>query len=40
MGVSGPTSRLTLEILPKVTQVVQDIGKALSLRLSFKPEQA
>jgi len=39
VGISGPTSRLTLEILPKVTQAVQDIGRALSLRLSFKPEQ-
>ena len=38
VGISGPTSRLTLELLPKMTQIVQDIGKALSLRLSFKPE--
>ena len=39
VGISGPTSRLTLEVLPRVTQAVQDIGKALSMRLSFKPEQ-
>lgn len=40
VGISGPTSRLTLEMLPRASQVVQDIGKSLSLRLSFKPEQA
>jgi IclR family transcriptional regulator, KDG regulon repressor len=40
IGISGPTSRLSLEILPKAAQAVQDIGKALSLRLSFNPEQS
>jgi IclR family transcriptional regulator, KDG regulon repressor len=40
IGISGPTSRLTLDILPRVTQVVQDIGKTLSSRLSFKLDQA
>lgn len=40
VGISGPTSRITLENLPRMGQVVQDIGKALSARLSFKPEQA
>jgi DNA-binding IclR family transcriptional regulator len=39
IGISGPTSRLTLDILPRVTQVVQDIGKILSSRLSFKLDQ-
>jgi DNA-binding IclR family transcriptional regulator len=36
VGISGPTSRLTLDILPRITLAVQDIGKALSSRLSFK----
>jgi IclR family transcriptional regulator, KDG regulon repressor len=40
IGISGPTSRLTLDILRRVTQVVQDIGKTLSSRLSFKLDQA
>lgn len=38
IGISGPTSRLTLENLPKMAQVVQEIGKSLSARLSFKSE--
>ena len=37
IGVSGPTSRMPLESLPKVAQAVQEIGKSLSARLSFKP---
>jgi DNA-binding IclR family transcriptional regulator len=36
MGISGPTSRLPLETLPRVAVTVQQIGKALSARLSFK----
>jgi IclR family acetate operon transcriptional repressor len=38
IGVSGPTSRLTLENLPKMTEAVLEIGKALSGRLSFMSE--
>jgi IclR family transcriptional regulator, KDG regulon repressor len=37
IGISGPTSRLPLETIPSVAKVVQDIGAALSARLSFKP---
>jgi IclR family acetate operon transcriptional repressor len=36
IGVSGPTSRMSLESLPKVAQAVQEIGRSLSARLSFK----
>lgn len=35
IGVSGPTSRMSLESLPITAQAVQEIGKALSARLSF-----
>jgi DNA-binding IclR family transcriptional regulator len=38
-GISGPTSRVTLEKIPELSHVVQEIGKALSARLSFKPER-
>jgi IclR family KDG regulon transcriptional repressor len=38
IGISGPTSRLTLESLPKMAHTVQDIGSSLSSRLSFKAE--
>lgn len=37
IGVSGPTSRLPLENIANVVLTVQEIGKALSSRLSFKP---
>jgi DNA-binding IclR family transcriptional regulator len=36
IGVSGPVSRMPLESLPKVAQIVQEIGQTLSARLSFK----
>ncbi len=36
VGVSGPTSRMSLESMPRMAQAVQEIGKALSARLSFK----
>ncbi len=35
IGVSGPTSRMSLESLPTTARAVQEIGKALSARLSF-----
>ena len=38
IGISGPSNRLTLESLPRFARVVQDIGRALSSRLSFKTE--
>ena len=38
IGISGPANRLTLEALPKTAQVVLDIGRSLSSRLSFKDE--
>jgi IclR family acetate operon transcriptional repressor len=37
IGISGPTSRLPLENLANVAKTVQEIGQALSARLSFKP---
>ena len=39
IGISGPTSRLPLESIRQVAQTVQDIGQALSARLSFKPAE-
>ena len=36
IGVSGPSSRLTLESLAKSAQVVVEIGKTLNARLGFK----
>jgi IclR family acetate operon transcriptional repressor len=36
IGISGPTSRMSLENLPKVAQTVQEIGNSLSARLSFR----
>jgi IclR family KDG regulon transcriptional repressor len=36
IGISGPTSRMTLEGMQKLTETVQEIGGALSARLSFK----
>jgi DNA-binding IclR family transcriptional regulator len=36
IGVSGPTSRVTLEVLPSMIQSVIEIGKALNARLGFK----
>ncbi len=38
IGISGPTSRLSLDVLPDAAQIVTEIGKALSARLSFKAE--
>lgn len=35
-GISGPTSRMSLEGMPGIAQAVQEIGKALSARLSFR----
>jgi DNA-binding IclR family transcriptional regulator len=37
IGISGPTSRVALGDLPKVAQIIQEIGKSLSARLSFNP---
>jgi DNA-binding IclR family transcriptional regulator len=37
IGISGPTSRLPLETIAGVVKTVQEIGQALSDRLSFKP---
>jgi IclR family transcriptional regulator, KDG regulon repressor len=37
IGISGPTSRLPLETFADVVKTVQEIGKTLSARLSFKP---
>jgi len=37
IGISGPTSRLPLENIANVVKTVQEIGKTLSARLSFKP---
>jgi IclR family transcriptional regulator, KDG regulon repressor len=38
IGISGPSSRMTLDALPSLAKEVQEIGKALSARLSFKTE--
>jgi IclR family transcriptional regulator, KDG regulon repressor len=36
IGVSGPSSRLSLEVMAKTAQIVVEIGKALNTRLSFR----
>jgi len=36
VGISGPTSRMSLENMPKVTETVSEIGKSLTAKLSFK----
>jgi len=36
VGVSGPTSRLSLEQMQKVATIVVDIGKSLTAKLSFR----
>ena len=36
IGVSGPTSRLTLHKVPEIAVSVQEIGNALSAKLSFE----
>jgi DNA-binding IclR family transcriptional regulator len=38
IGISGPSNRLSLESLPNMVKIVQETGKALSNRLSFKTE--
>jgi IclR family acetate operon transcriptional repressor len=38
MGISGPVSRLPLEVLPRVISSVQEIGKSLSAVLSFSSD--
>ena len=38
IGISGPSNRLSLESLPNMVKIVQEAGKALSNRLSFKTE--
>ena len=37
IGISGPTSRLPLEKIADVVKTVQEIGQALSAKLSYKP---
>lgn len=36
IGISGPTSRLTLDKVPSTAEIVQTVGNALSSRVSFK----
>lgn len=36
IGISGPTSRLLLEQMQSTTQIVVEIGKSLSAKLSFE----
>jgi IclR family acetate operon transcriptional repressor len=38
IGISGPVSRLTLEKMPQMIQITQEIGDALSARLSFRAD--
>jgi len=40
MGISGPTSRISLEKLPGITKIVKEIGNSLSARLSFKNKES
>jgi len=35
IGISGPTTRVTLERLPELAAIVIEIGKSLSERMSF-----
>jgi IclR family transcriptional regulator, KDG regulon repressor len=39
IGISGPTSRLPLENIMNVVKIVQDVGQALSAKMSFKPAE-
>ena len=39
IGVSGPTSRMSLESLPKVAQAVQEIGKSLSAQAELQTQR-
>jgi len=38
IGISGPVSRLSMEIMPEMIETVREVGKSLSARLSFKLE--
>jgi IclR family acetate operon transcriptional repressor len=38
-GISGPTSRITLDVLGPTARTVQEVGRALSSRLSFQSER-
>lgn len=40
IGVSGPTTRISLENLQKISRVLINVGKEVSARMSFRDEKA
>jgi IclR family KDG regulon transcriptional repressor len=40
IGVSGPTTRISLENLQKISRILVDVGKEVSARMSFRDEKS